>query len=293
MAFSDMALARNAVPCNWLPWWPVAIGLLALYGPTYYDLAHTLWNTDEGAHGPMVVAVSLWLMWQQRLAVFSGSHPRAVEGCAVLLLGLLIYAVGRSQSVTLLELGSQIVVLSGILLAVCGWRTVRTFAFPILFLLFAAPPPGILVDSLTAPLKQFISAAAAGLLYAVGYPVARDGVVLAVGQYQLMVADACSGLHSLFSLSALGLLYVHLMAYRSRLHNGLLVASILPIAVVTNFIRVIVLVLVTFHFGDAAAQGFVHGFAGLAMFAIALSVIFVLDGFFRWFIVRRLKVPLR
>jgi exosortase len=116
---------------------------------------------------------------------------------------------------------------------------------------------------------------------------------LAVGQYQLMVADACSGLHSLFSLSALGLLYVHLMAYRSRLHNGLLVGSILPIAVVTNFIRVIVLVLVTFHFGDAAAQGFVHGFAGLAMFAIALSVIFVLDGFFRWFIVRRLKVPLR
>jgi exosortase B len=294
MALSDMELARNPAPCNWLAWWPVALGLLALYGPTYYDMAHTLWNTEEQAHGPMVVGVSLWLMWQRRFALAeSGDRPRVALGSAVLVCGLLIYAVGRSQDAMLLEAGSQIPVLGGVLLAACGRRAVRAFAFPLFFLIFSVPLPGLLVDSLTAPLKQFVSVAAEWLLYAAGYPIARNGVMLAIGQYQLLVADACSGLHSLFSLSALGLLYIYLMAYRSRTHNILLLASVLPIAVVTNVIRVVLLVLVTYYFGDAAAQGFIHGFAGLAMFAIALAVLFTLDGLFRWFITDRLRLPLR
>jgi exosortase B len=211
----------------------------------------------------------------------------------LLVCGLVIYAIGRSQSVTLFEVGSQIPVLAGVLLAVCGWHATRLFAFPLFFLLFSAPPPGLLVDSLTSPLKQIVSTIAEHLLYVTGYPVARDGVMLVVGQYHLLVADACSGLHSLFSLSALGLLYVYLMAYRSGLHKGFLLASIVPIALATNVIRVILLVLVTYHFGDSPAQGFIHGFAGLAMFVIALTILFAFDGVIRWFIARHLRLPLR
>jgi exosortase B len=272
----------------------VVFGLLALYVPTYFDMAHTLWNTEDQAHGPMVVGVSLWLMWQRRHALLNaGDLPRPVAGGALLAAGLLSYAVGRSQGVMLLETGSQIPVLGGVLLAVCGWRTLRAFAFPLCFLIFSAPLPGLIVDSLTAPLKQVASSIAEGTLYAAGYPIARNGVMLAIGQYQVMVADACSGLHSLYSLLAMGLLFVHLMAYRSRLHNGLLIASILPIALVANVVRVIILVLVTYHFGDGAAQGFVHSSAGLLMFAVALAVLFLFDGLLRWFIVPRMQRSLR
>jgi len=279
---------------KWLAWWPVALGLLALYGPTYYDMAHTLWNTEEQAHGPMVIGVSLWLMWQRRLAlVDAADRPRPAVGGALLVTGLLIYAVGRSQGIMLLEIGSQIPVLGGFLWAACGGRAIRAFVFPLFSLMFSAPLPGVFVDSLTAPLKQFVSIVAEWLLYTAGYPVARNGVMLSIGQYQLLVADACSGLHSLFTLSALGLLYVYIMAYRSRAHNGLLLASILPIAFAANVIRVIVLVLVTYHLGDAAAQGFIHDFAGLAMFAIALAGLFLFDGLLRWFIADRLEQPLR
>jgi exosortase B len=288
-----MELAQHARALSWVSWWPVALGTLVLYVPTYYDMAHTLWNTDEGAHGPMVVGVSLWLIWRRRFALANGSQRRVVMGTALLVAGLLAYVIGRSQGVMLLEAGSQFAVLGGILLAVCGSQALRAYLFPLFFLLFSAPLPGFLVDSLTSPLKQAVSDVAERLLYFGGYPIARDGVMLAVGQYQLLVADACSGLHSLFSLSALGLLYIHLMAYRSPLHNGLLVLSILPIAIATNVVRVILLVLVTYHFGDSAAQGFIHGFAGIAMFAIALAALFALDGIFRSFIVDRLGHPLR
>jgi hypothetical protein len=72
------------------------------------------------------------------------------------------------------------------------------------------PLPGIIVDAVTGPLKQWISVIVVELLYGVGYPIARNGVILTIGQYQMLVADACSGLHSMYSLSALGtLVHVH------------------------------------------------------------------------------------
>ncbi|MCZ7562780.1 MAG: exosortase [Burkholderiales bacterium] len=149
--------------------------------------------------------------------------------------------------------------------------------FPLLFLVFMVPLPGVIVDAITGPLKQNVSLIAENLLYWTGYPVARTGVVLSVGPYQLLVADACSGLNSMYSLSALGGLYLYLMQYQSRWRNAILLGAILPIAFAANVIRVMILVLVTYHFGDAAGQGFLHGFAGMILFVIALVLLFVLD----------------
>ena len=103
--------------------------------------------------------------------------------------------------------------------------------------------PGILVDAVTGPLKQWISVIVVELLYDVGYPISRNGVILTIGQYQMLVADACSGLHSMYSLSALGTLFMYIMARRSKLHNVIMLASILPIAFAANIVRVIALVL--------------------------------------------------
>jgi exosortase len=153
----------------------------------------------------------------------------------------------------------------------------RATAVPILFLAFMVPLPGVIVDALTAPLKQFASAIAEQLLYSLGYPIARTGVVLSIGRYQLLVADACSGLHSMYSLLALSLLYVYLMRHPSRWRNAILLAAALPIALAANVVRVIILVLVTYHFGDEAGQGFVHGFAGMALFLIALALLMFVD----------------
>ena len=102
--------------------------------------------------------------------------------------------------------------------------------------------------------------------------------MLSVGPYQLLVADACSGLHSLISMSAMGLLYVYLMGHRSLARNAILVALLLPIAFAANVVRVMVLVLVTFHFGDEAGQGFIHDFSGVFLFVGGLLLLIAVDG---------------
>lgn len=262
-------------------WWPVLLGLLALYVPTYWDLAHGLWNSEEQAHGPIVLAVALFLLWQKRAVFEAGSTPptrgMALLGWTLLILGLLAYALGRSQDILLFEVGSQIPVILGVLLITLGAKAARALWFALFFLLFMIPLPGFVVDAATGPLKQYISIIAEQVLYAAGYPIARSGVTLTVGPYQLLVADACSGLHSMFSLSAMGLLYLYLMQHTRVARNLVIMAAILPIAFAANIVRVMVLVLVTYHLGDEAGQGFLHGFAGIMLFVIGLLFLFLLD----------------
>ena len=264
-------------------WWPVVLGLAVLYVPTYWMLAHGLWNSDDHAHGPIVLAVALFLIWQRRdvFTAPAGLASNATEtaiGWTLLVVGLVAYALGRSQDILLFEVGSQIPVMLGALLVTLGARAARALWFPLFFLLFMIPLPGFVVDAATGPLKQQISVLAEQILYTAGYPIARNGVMLTVGQYQLLVADACSGLHSMFSLSAMGLLYLYLMQHTSVARNLIIMAAILPIAFAANIVRVMVLVLVTYHLGDEAGQGFLHGFAGIMLFVIGLLFLFLLDG---------------
>jgi exosortase len=146
-----------------------------------------------------------------------------------------------------------------------------------LFIAFMLPLPSTLTDAMTGPLKQQVSALAEQILYAAGYPIARNGVVLTVGQYEMLVADACSGLNTMFSLSALGVLFMYLTGRKSWLHNAIMLASILPIAFIANVVRVLVLILITFHFGDEAGQGYLHGSAGIVLLLAALAALLFLD----------------
>lgn len=276
-------------------WWPVLFGLLAMYLPTYFNLASTLWKTEEQAHGPMILIAVLYLIWRQRDHLLADTAIKAspVLGSLTLLFGLLLYVVGRSQDILMFDIGSQIPVLVGILLITRGVPALKALWFPLFFIVFMIPLPGFIVDAVTGPLKQHVSELAEAILYQAGYPIARSGVTLTIGQYQLLVADACSGLHSMFSLSAMGVLYLYLMQHTSRLRNGVLIACLLPIAYGANVVRVIILVLVTYHFGDEAGQGFLHGFAGILLFIISLLFLFALDGVLGWFFADRAKVKVR
>jgi len=271
----------------WVGYWPVAVGLLALCAPSLWDLARGYWDQEEGAHGPIVLAIVLWVIWRSREAYSATpTRPVYVSGIGSFAFGLLCYVVGRSQGISPLEVGSIIPILIGTVLLVKGWAALRTVAFPILFLVFLIPLPGLIVTAITGPLKQNVSAVVESFLYAAGYPIARTGVVLSIGPYRLLVADACSGLNSMYSLSALGLLYLYLMRYRDWWRVGPLLASVIPIAFAANIVRVLILVLVTYHLGDAAGQSFLHGFAGFVVFVVALMLLFAFDkllGLFRVF----------
>lgn len=260
-------------------WWPVLLGLLVLYVPTYASLAGTLWPTPENAHGPIILIVALWLLLRRPdlFAAVPDARARGGPPASLLAFGLLLYVLGRSQGIYLFEVGSQLPVLFACVWLLNGWHAAKASWFPIFFLIFLIPLPGFIVDAFTNPLKQQVSAGVDQLLYALGYPISRSGVVLTMGHYQLLVADACSGINSMFSLSALGLLYAYLRGRRGWLHDGLLIASILPIAFAANIGRVLALALITYHFGDGVGQGFMHDFAAIAEFVMAVLALFLVD----------------
>ncbi len=259
--------------------WLVALaGFAAMYLPVYWWAANGIWQTDDQAHGMIVLVVTIGLIWWQRKTIFDApARPAPLAGWASFVSGLLLFIVGRALDISILTLGSQIPVLLGVLLILGGWPAVRAGWFPLAYIVFMIPLPGPLVDAMTGPLKQWISIIATNVLYAAGYPIARDGVILTIGQYQLLVADACSGLNSMFSLSALGLLYMYISARASGLHNAIMLASILPIAFAANIVRVMLLILITYHLGDAAGQGFLHGAAGIVLMIVSLLILFLMD----------------
>jgi len=254
------------------------LAFVAMYGPSYVMLAQRVWPTDEQGHGPIILGVALYLLFGKRheLAALTPRPDRPL-GYAVLIVGVGLYALGRSQFILFFEIISQIFVLTALVLLFSGRQGLRLVWFPLFFLLFMVPLPGSLVASVTGPLKSAVSAVAAGLLYQLGYPVGRAGVLLSVGPYQLLVADACAGLNSMFTLEALGLLYMNLMNYTNAVRNVVLAVLIIPIAFAANIVRVMILVLVTYHFGDEAGQGFIHGFAGMVLFLVGLMLMLVTD----------------
>ncbi len=256
----------------------LAVGYALMYLPAWWDLAHTLWASDEQGHGPIILAVSSWLLYAMRRELAAiPAKPVPWLGWPLLLFACVLYALGRSQDIIMFAVGSQIVMLVALILIFRGWRALRLTWFPLFFMLFMVPLPEALVAAVTAPLKSAVSAVASNLLYIIGYPVGRSGVVMTVGPYQLLVADACAGLNSMFTLEALGMLYMNLMKYTSPARNVTLALLLVPTAFAANIVRVMILVLVTYHFGDEAGQGFVHGFAGMVLFMVALGFMLILD----------------
>lgn len=281
MAQTSNTLAAPGViqPPVWYGWMIVALGLCALYVPSFIDLFRGIWSSETQAHGPIILAISCWLLYQKWPAMWetSKTRPTSVWGWPIFVFGLLLYLVGRSQGILIFEIGSLIWLLAAILLLLRGSAAIKVQWFPLFFMLFMIPLPGPLVDAVTMPMKMAVSYVAEHVLYWADYPIARQGVILQVGQYKLLVADACAGLHTLFTLEALGLLYLNLVRHDSLFRNVTLAVCIVPISFTANVIRVMVLTLITYYFGDEAGQGFLHGFAGMVLFLSALLLIIGVD----------------
>lgn len=283
---APLGASSTATAATWLPWLLLAAGVVALWGPTAHDLQRFIWSADPSNQGPIALAMAAGLFWytlrkpdvRELLAEPQG---RWGPGLAWLLPGLAMYVLGRSQSVLLIELVALIPTLVGLTLMFAGAPVARRLWFCYVFIIFSIPLPGVLVDAITQPLKIAVSWGAEHILRAADYPIARDGVILYLAQYQLLVADACAGLHSLFTLEALGLLYLNVVRHESPLRNVMMAILIVPISIASNTLRVIVLALVTYHLGDEAGQGFVHDFAGIVLLLLALLLIMGTDGVLR------------
>jgi exosortase len=278
MNFPAFELREPRILAKPMRHWPAIAGLLCLAIPTLISLAQQNWTRESGAHAPLVLVTGAWLISVRLKEIHEAPKPGSLATTLLFLLpAMLFYVFGRAFDYLFFEALGLYVGCIAVAYAYVGWPFLRKIGFPILFLAFAIPLPEWVLDQSTAPLKEFASYVTTGLLQKAGIPIVREGVTLYVAQYQLLVEDACAGLNAIVGLTSLGLLYAYLLRSASWQYCVLLLLFILPIAVLANIIRIIVLVLLTLYGGNDLAQGFLHGVAGLFLFGTALALVFALD----------------
>lgn len=258
---------------------PVGIGVVALVAPTLRRIAAVSWSTDQGAHGPIVLAIAVWLFVRRWPAIKANAAPGSPWiGGAALAAALLGYMAARIVGSVVIESGMAYAALISALYLFVGLRGMREAWFPIAYFLFVLPPPGSVVAVATQPLRLQISSLAVSLLSSLGLPVAQSGLNIYIDQYMLEVKAACGGLNSMISLSAIGLFYAYIRHNHHAAYMAVMFCGIIAMAVLANFTRVILLILITYYLGNEAAQGFLHQFAGMVMFIVALTGTIAFDG---------------
>lgn len=262
--------------------WLILAGVLACALPALILVGRDVWSTEQGAHGPIILLTGLWLLWRETGPLARAPLARLSPGqfivglVAIAVLGVLIVycaIIGRLWLRWALTYGVLMVVYG----LFAGRSNVRRAWFPLLYLGFLTPPSPALIVPLTRALKLGIAHAAAQFLAALGYDTASLGASLYVDSYELVVAAACAGLNSLTSLLAIGLLYAFLRHRAEPVFLLVLGIYALPIAILANFLRVVLLLLVTHYLGNDAAQGMLHDAAGLTTFSLALGGMVLLD----------------
>lgn len=254
------------------------LGILAAAIPTLIFVAQSSWTGEQGSHGPIILATGLWLVWHNWHEVRGLIQRAPAWKVAALFVALLpIYLFTRITQIVELEGYAMYSLLLVALYGVIGFRAMKALAFPLIYLFFAFPPPETVIYTLTLPIKVAISDSAIWILQQFGLPIGGTGVMIQIGQYQLLVAAACSGLNSIVSLSAITLFYIYLMHRGEHRIQAILLLFVLPVAIAANFLRVLILILLTYYGGEAVAQGFLHDLAGVTIFVLALMLIFLID----------------
>jgi len=256
---------------NWQIW-VVALVLGLLYGPTLARLAEQWWTDPNFSHGILVPLFSCYLLWQRRKLLSALPLQPAWSGIAVLALALAILAAGALGAELFLARVSLLFAIAGLVVWFWGWNHLRATLFPWAFLFLMVPLPALAFNQLTLPLQLMAAKLATTILQAVGIPVLRDGNVLHLPAMSLEVAEACSGIRSLFSLIALALIYGYWSDRRGWMRIALFAAAV-PIAVLANAFRIVGTGLCVQYSSPGRAEGFSHAFSGWMIFLISFGLL--------------------
>lgn len=238
------------------------------------------WARDENySHGFLVPVISAYLLWARRdeLAEAAAEAKGSLLGLLMCLGSLAQLIVGRAGAEFFLQRSSLVLLLFGAVLWLWGWPMFRVTWFPLAFLFFMVPIPYLIYDSIAFPLKLLAARVATDSLFLLGVPVFREGNIIHLASQTLEVADACSGIRSLVSLLALGVVYAY-FTESSRWKRAVIVLSTIPIAIVANALRVTGTGILTHYVSPKAAEGFFHTFSGWLVFVVAFVLLFSVGG---------------
>jgi exosortase len=258
-------------------WWYAGLLVLLLawlYLPIISHLARQWWSDPNFSHGFFVPAFSGFVLWQDRTRLASLSPQPSWWGLPMILLGLMMLVLGDLGAELFISRTSLPILIAGLVTLLLGWNFLRAVLFPLAFLILMIPIPAIVFNQITFPLQLLASKIASSILPALGVPVLREGNIIGLPLMQLEVAEACSGIRSLMSLTTLAIIYGYLTESNVWIRVLLAVAS-LPIAVATNSLRIVGTGLLVQYWDPDKAEGFFHAFSGWLIFVMSLIMLFL------------------
>lgn len=257
--------------------WLLGIELLVLYVPTLIWLwgrwTFSVWHNAHGLLIPPVVAYFVYQELKKRPHLPTSSSP---WGFAFLVPAMILQALDAGMHTELLSAASIVVALPGLALLLIGADRTRAIAFPLVFLAFALPIPLGLTENIHLALRHLATAGTSAVVPLLGIPVFVEGTNLHMARGTLQVADACSGFSTLYAAMAVAFLTAYSTPSPSR--RALVLLGAAPIAVASNMLRVILLVVLVVWRGPEVLETFIHPLSGMMTFALALPLIFWLGG---------------
>jgi exosortase len=274
-AEASMATPRAVEePVQWNLWAGVLIALtLVMYGPILGHLVKNWWQNPDYSHGFLVPVFAGYVLWRKRDRLSQISPKPSNLGLVVMLGAIVLLLLGSLGAELFTSRFSLLILIAGIVLFLAGWKMLKAVSFPLAFLILMIPIPVIIYNQITFPLQLFASRFATFWLQLANVPVLREGNVLILPNYQLEVVEACSGIRSLMTLITLAIAYGYLVESR-RWVRWVLVLLMVPIAIVSNSLRIFGAGILTYHFGPSMAEGFFHEFSGWVIFVAALLLMF-------------------
>jgi exosortase len=243
-----------------------------IFAPILYYMVLHWKEVPEYSHGFIVAPLAAWLAWERRDELRRVPLRPSWWGLVPLALGSLALAIGRLGVELMAMRTSFVLTLIGLVLLLLGRAAFRVLAFPLLFLFLMIPLPQSLANVITFPLQLVATDLAVKALYWLHVPALREGNIIHLANTPLMVAEACSGLHSVMALGTLGVLFAYF--FRKNLaERAILVASTLPIAILVNAFRVMLSGVLTYRFGLVAAEGAIHQSEGFFTFGLAFALL--------------------
>lgn len=296
----------------------ISLALAFLYATVLSKLGRDWWNDENYSHGLLIPFVIGYILWSQRerVATYVG-RPSFGWGAATVLLGLLALWGGTAGAELFVQRTSLVLMLAGIVVYFWGFSLLRLVSVPLALLLLAIPIPAIVLNKIAFPLQLLASRCAVSAIAAFNIPVLRQGNVIelmplgASQPKRLEVVEACSGIRSLMTLITLAVVFAYFTHPRAddggddggdddgsgsgggnrigaRLksfalwRSALIVLAAIPIAILTNMLRVSGTGVLARFYGTKVADGFFHSFSGWVMYVVAFLMLFGVG----WFIDR-------
>jgi exosortase len=273
MSIATQVLEVPGKHWGWIVWPTITCGLVVfLYAPVLRGLG-VQWSTDQDySYGFLVPVFSAYALWWRRERLLGAEIKPSNFGLLVMFGAICLLFLGSLGAELFTSRFSLLVLLSGMILFLAGWKVLRAVSFPLGFLIFMIPIPAIIYNQITFPMQLLASRLASSWLELVQVPVLRNGNILVLSSYSLEVVEACSGIRSLMTLVSLAVAYGYLAETR-RWVRFVLALLMVPSAIVTNAIRVVIVGILAHRFGPAIAEGFLHVFSGWVVFLCALLLL--------------------